>query len=55
VSVAVAVGFMALAGVAAEIGVVMLIDLDNAPKELQTRMQSRRERLGRTRAETTPE
>ena len=29
-SVAVAVGFMALAGVAAEIGVVMLIDLDNA-------------------------
>jgi Cu/Ag efflux pump CusA len=54
VSVAVAVGFMALAGVAAEIGVVMLID-SATPKELQARMQSRRERLGRTRPETTPE
>jgi Cu/Ag efflux pump CusA len=30
VSVAVAVGFMALVAVAAEIGVVMLIDLGNA-------------------------
>jgi len=34
-SVAVAVGFIALAGVAAETGVVMLIYLDNALKELQ--------------------
>ncbi len=34
-SVAVAVGFIALAGVAAETGVVMLIYLDNAMKELQ--------------------
>jgi Cu(I)/Ag(I) efflux system membrane protein CusA/SilA len=35
ISVAVAVGFIALAGVAAETGVVMLIYLDNALKELQ--------------------
>src|SRR5581483_7057411 len=35
-SVAVAVGFIALAGVAAETGVVMLIYLDNALTELQT-------------------
>ena len=35
-SVAVAVGFIALAGVAAETGVVMLIYLDQAMKELQT-------------------
>jgi Cu(I)/Ag(I) efflux system membrane protein CusA/SilA len=34
-SVAVAVGFIALAGVAAETGVVMLIYLDHALKELQ--------------------
>jgi len=34
-SVAVAVGFIALAGVAAETGVVMLIYLDHAMKELQ--------------------
>src|SRR6516164_5906537 len=34
-SVAVAVGFIALAGVAAETGVVMLIYLDNALKELR--------------------
>ncbi len=34
-SVAVAVGFIALAGVAAETGVVMLIYLDNALTELQ--------------------
>jgi hypothetical protein len=33
-SVAVAVGFIALAGVAAETGVIMLIYLDNAMKEL---------------------
>ena len=36
-SVAVAVGFIALAGVAAETGVVMLIYLDNALTELRTR------------------
>ncbi len=35
-SVAVAVGFIALAGVAAEFGVVMLIYLDNAVKRAQT-------------------
>jgi Cu(I)/Ag(I) efflux system membrane protein CusA/SilA len=40
-SVAVAVGFIALAGVAAETGVVMLIYLDQA---LQSRLQMRRER-----------
>jgi Cu(I)/Ag(I) efflux system membrane protein CusA/SilA len=42
-SVAVAVGFIALAGVAAETGVVMLIYLDNAFKEVQ----AQREREGR--------
>jgi Cu(I)/Ag(I) efflux system membrane protein CusA/SilA len=42
-SVAAAVGFIALAGVAAETGVVMLIYLDQALKELQ----SQREREGR--------
>jgi Cu/Ag efflux pump CusA len=36
-SVAVAVGFIALAGVAAETGVVMLIYLDSALTDLQTR------------------
>jgi Cu(I)/Ag(I) efflux system membrane protein CusA/SilA len=36
-SVAVAVGFIALAGVAAETGVVMLIYLDNALKEIKAR------------------
>jgi Cu(I)/Ag(I) efflux system membrane protein CusA/SilA len=36
-SVAVAVGFIALAGVAAETGVIMLIYLDQALKELQAR------------------
>jgi Cu(I)/Ag(I) efflux system membrane protein CusA/SilA len=38
-SVAVVVGFIALGGVAAETGVVMLIYLDNALKELQERRQ----------------
>ena len=42
-SVAVVVGFIALAGVAAETGVVMLIYLDNALKDLK----GRREREGR--------
>jgi len=36
-SVAVAIGFIALAGVAAETGVVMLIYLDGALTELQAR------------------
>jgi Cu(I)/Ag(I) efflux system membrane protein CusA/SilA len=39
-SVAVAVGFIALAGVAAETGVVMLIYLDHALHELRTRRQA---------------
>ena len=39
-SVAVAVGFIALAGVAAETGVVMLIYLDNALKEVTERLRS---------------
>ena len=39
-SVAVAVGFIALAGVAAETGVVMLIYLDNALKEVRERRAS---------------
>jgi copper/silver efflux system protein len=38
-SVAVAVGFIALAGVAAETGVVMLIYLDHAMRELEARRQ----------------
>lgn len=38
-SVAVAVGFIALAGVAAETGVVMLIYLDNALKELKAQRE----------------
>jgi copper/silver efflux system protein len=36
-SVATAVGFIALAGVAAETGVVMLIYLDHALEEVKTR------------------
>ncbi|TAH44713.1 MAG: efflux RND transporter permease subunit [Betaproteobacteria bacterium] len=39
-SVAVAVGFIALAGVAAETGVIMLIYLDHAWKELRERRQA---------------
>jgi len=39
-SVAVAVGFIALTGVAAETGVVMLIYLDNAMKELRARREA---------------
>jgi Cu(I)/Ag(I) efflux system membrane protein CusA/SilA len=38
-SVAVAVGFIALAGVAAETGVVMLIYLDNALRELKAQRE----------------
>ena len=41
-SVAVAVGFIALAGVAAETGVVMLIYLDNAWREIRTARQYER-------------
>ena len=43
-SVAVAVGFIALAGVAAETGVVMLIYLDHALTELQARARARKAR-----------
>ena len=50
-SVAVAVGFIALAGVAAETGVVMLIYLDSALKELQAR--ARAARAGRSPATTS--
>jgi Cu(I)/Ag(I) efflux system membrane protein CusA/SilA len=39
-SVAVAVGFIALAGVAAETGVIMLIYLDQAMKELDAKRQA---------------
>jgi Cu(I)/Ag(I) efflux system membrane protein CusA/SilA len=39
-SVAVAVGFIALAGVAAETGVVMLVYIDNAWKELQEKCRA---------------
>ena len=41
-SVAVAVGFIALAGVAAETGVVMLVYIDNAWKDVQARCQAAR-------------
>ena len=44
-SVAVAVGFIALAGVAAETGVVMLIYLDNALTELKAERAAARPRL----------
>ena len=40
ISVAVAVGFIALAGVAAETGVIMLIYLDHAYKELKAKRES---------------
>ena len=49
-SVAVAVGFIALAGVAAETGVVMLIYLDHALTRAQGAM--RRPKAGRSRART---
>jgi Cu(I)/Ag(I) efflux system membrane protein CusA/SilA len=42
-SVAVAVGFIALAGVAAETGVMMLIYLDHAWEEIQARERCRAE------------
>ena len=45
-SVAVAVGFIALAGVAAETGVVMLIYLDHAWQEAQTRCAAEKRRPG---------
>ena len=41
-SVAVAVGFIALAGVAAETGVIMLIYLDHAMKEMHAQAAGRR-------------
>jgi Cu(I)/Ag(I) efflux system membrane protein CusA/SilA len=46
-SVAVAVGFIALAGVAAETGVVMLIYLDSATEEMRTRCRAEKRRLTR--------
>jgi Cu(I)/Ag(I) efflux system membrane protein CusA/SilA len=46
-SVAVAVGFIALAGVAAETGVVMLIYLDAAMTELQSRREAESRRFTR--------
>lgn len=47
-SVAVAVGFIALAGVAAETGVIMLIYLDHALKEVQARCAAERRAFTRT-------
>ncbi|MDP1838337.1 MAG: efflux RND transporter permease subunit, partial [Reyranella sp.] len=47
-SVAVAVGFIALAGVAAETGVVMLIYLDQALKERQRRCEAESRPLDRS-------
>src|SRR5262245_48827922 len=47
-SVAVAVGFIALAGVAAETGVVMLIYLDQAVREVRTRCAAQGEPYTRT-------
>ena len=44
-SVAVAVGFIALAGVAAETGVIMLIYLDQPWQELKARRSGRRTRV----------
>jgi copper/silver efflux system protein len=45
-SVAVAVGFIALAGVAAETGVVMLIYLDHALADVTARRKAEGERVG---------
>ena len=53
-SVAVAVGFIALAGVAAETGVVMLIYLDHAAEEIRERCASRRRDPIRGETFTTP-
>ena len=53
-SVAVAVGFIALAGVAAETGVVMLIYLDNATEEIRARCRRRRPPLHAERTSIRP-
>ena len=53
-SVAVAVGFIALAGVAAETGVIMLIYLDHATEEMQSTARSRRRRPFTRRTCTRP-
>ena len=53
-SVAVAVGFIALAGVAAETGVVMLIYLDHALSELKAQREARRRALHARRSLRTP-
>lgn len=47
-SVAVAVGFIALAGVAAETGVIMLIYLDNAWNEVKARCAAEKRSLAKT-------
>ncbi|TIL86828.1 MAG: efflux RND transporter permease subunit [Mesorhizobium sp.] len=47
-SVAVAVGFIALAGVAAETGVIMLIYLDNAWSEVRARCAAQKRNLTKT-------
>ena len=52
-SVAVAVGFIALAGVAAETGVVMLIYLDHALAEVKARMRGRRQAVHARRSSCT--
>ena len=53
-SVAVAVGFIALAGVAAETGVVMLIYLDHAVEEVTGQVRSRAHDLTRRQTCTMP-
>ena len=53
-SVAVAVGFIALAGVAAETGVVMLIYLDHALREVKAKCVSRRQAIRARRSSGKP-
>ena len=53
-SVAVAVGFIALAGVAAETGVVMLIYLNQALAEIKAKRERRGPRASRGGSRTTP-
>jgi Cu(I)/Ag(I) efflux system membrane protein CusA/SilA len=51
-SVAVAVGFIALAGVAAETGVIMLIYLDHAWEAVKAKLPRCRARAGRATTST---
>ena len=53
-SVAVAVGFIALAGVAAETGVVMLIYLDHAAEEIRARCAAAKGARTRGQISTKP-